>query len=265
MADLKSIGNYAATVLFLASLAVWVLVLWKKFYGLPALAQKPQEPVAWPALPVFATFVVAMVLPQFITGLAVSAGRLSLAAVQWRALAMAVQGLVVIGLLSIAGPMRRQDFGWDPATWRGDVMAGVGGFLASLIPVYLVNDLVGRLDLRPEGVKHLFFEILDVDSGGAILAWIAVSVIVLAPLAEELTYRVLLQGWSQSQLSPTMAILFSSMIFSIVHRIPDCFPIFPLAVVLGYVYHRRRSYVAVVILHALFNFTNLTLAVLSKE
>ncbi len=265
MADLKSIGNSAAAVLFVGSLAVWVLILWKKFYGLPALAQKPQEPVSWPALPVFATFVVAMVLPQFVIGLAVSTDRHSLAAVQWRALAMAVQGLVVIGLLSIAGPVRRQDFGWDPATWWSDVLAGAGGFLASLLPVYVVNDLVSRLGWRPEGVKHLFFEILEADSGGALLAWIAVSVIVLAPLAEELTYRVLLQGWCQSQLSPAMAILFSSMIFSIVHRIPDCFPLFPLAVILGYVYHRRRSYVAVVVLHALFNFTNLTLAVLSRQ
>jgi membrane protease YdiL (CAAX protease family) len=265
MADLKSIGKIATIVLFGGSLAVWALILWRKFLGQPTLTYKPQEAVAWPALPVFATFVVAMVLPQFIVGLAGPTDRHSLAAVQWRALAMAVQGLVVVGLLSIAGPVRRQDFGWEPASWPGDVLIGTLGFLASMIPVYVVNDLVARLGWRPEGTKHLFFEILEADSGAAVLSWIAVSVVVLAPLAEELTYRVMLQGWCQSQLSPVAAILFSAMVFSIIHRVPDCFPLFPLAVILGYVYYRRRSYVAVVVLHALFNATNLTLAVLGNS
>jgi len=265
MADWKIIGNSATNVLFVGSLAVWVMILWRKFRGLPTLNFRAQEPVAWPALPVFATFVVAMVLPQVIIGLAGSTERLSLAAVQWRALAVAVQGVVVAGLLMFAGPVRRQDFGCDLTGWRGDVLAGAAGFLASLIPVYVVNDLITRLGWRAEGVKHLFFEILEADSRGAVLAWIAVSAVILAPLAEELTYRVLLQGWCQSQLSPVTAILFSATIFSIVHRVPDCFPLFPLAVILGFVYHRRRSYVAVVVLHALFNATNLGLAVLSNS
>ncbi|MGE5191733.1 MAG: lysostaphin resistance A-like protein [Deltaproteobacteria bacterium] len=265
MADLKSIGNSARDVLFAGSLALWVLVFWRKSRGVPSLSQKAQGPVAWPAVPVFATFVMAMVLPQFIIGMAGAEERLSLAAVQWRALAMAVQGLIVVGLLLLAGPVRRSDFGWDPANWRGDALVGAGGFLASLIPVFLVNGFIDKLGWRPEGVKHLFFEILEADSGGAVLAWIAVSVVVLAPLAEELTYRVLLQGWCQSQIPPAAAILFSAMVFSIVHRIPDCFPLFPLAVILGYVYHRTRSYVAIVVLHALFNATNLTLAVLSNS
>jgi membrane protease YdiL (CAAX protease family) len=55
------------------------------------------------------------------------------------------------------------------------------------------------------------------------------------------------------------------MIFSVVHGVPDCFPLFPLALILGFVYHRTRSFLAVVVLHALFNATNLTLSVLNKS
>jgi membrane protease YdiL (CAAX protease family) len=263
MAYLKSIGNSAPLLLYAGSLAVWALVIWKTFRSLPPLAKKEEGPVAWAAVPVFATFVVAMVFPQFILGLALSTDSTPLAKVQWRAVAMAVQGLSVAGLLLAAGPVRRQDFGWDPATWRSDLVAGAAGFLASLIPVFLVNALVEKLGLRPEGVRHLFFKILEADSRAAVLAWIAVSVVVLAPLAEELTYRVLLQGWCQSHFSPWAAIVFSALIFSTVHGTPDCFPLFPLALVLGYVYYRTRSYVAVVVLHALFNATNLTLSVLN--
>jgi len=263
MADLKSLYNSAVPLLFAGSLAVWVLVIWRALRGLPPLTKKEEGPVAWAAVPVFATFVVAMVFPQFILGLALSADSTPLAKVQWRAVAMAVQGLSVAGLLLAAGPVKRQDFGWDPSHWRRDALVGAAGFLASLIPVFLVNALVDKLKLRPEGVKHLFFKILEADSRTAVLAWIAVSVVVLAPLAEELTYRVLLQGWCQSHFSPWAAILFSALIFSTVHGMPDCVPLFPLALVLGYVYHRTRSYVAVVVLHALFNATNLTLSVLN--
>src|SRR5262245_16367227 len=190
MADLKSIYNSVTQLpsvtrlLFAGSLAVWLLVIWKAFRGLPPLAKKEQGPVSWAAVPVFATFVVAMVFPQFILGLALSADSTPLAKVQWRAVAMAIQGLSVAGLLPPAGPVKRQDFGWDPATWRGAALVGAAGFLASLIPVFLVNAYIGRLGLRPEGVKHLFFKILEADSRTAVLAWIAVSVVLLAPLAE---------------------------------------------------------------------------------
>jgi membrane protease YdiL (CAAX protease family) len=106
-------------------------------------------------------------------------------------------------------------------------------------------------------------KILDSDSGHEILAWIALSVVIVAPLAEELLYRVLLQGWTQAHITPWKAIVFSATIFSLAHQEHDWLPLFPLALILGYVYHRTHSYLAVVVLHALFNATNLTLAVLT--
>src|SRR5262249_43384026 len=156
------------------------------------------------------------------------------------------------------------DFGWSPATWRGDLVVGIGAYLASLIPVSLVNAGVEKLELRGEGDKHLFFKILEADSGDSILFWISLSVVVLAPLAAELTYRVLLQGWCESQIPPWKAIVFSAAIFSLVHGSPDYIPLFPLALILGYVYSRRHSYLSIVVVHALFNATNLAFAMLTK-
>jgi membrane protease YdiL (CAAX protease family) len=40
-------------------------------------------------------------------------------------------------------------------------------------------------------------------------------------------------------------------------------PLLPLALVLGYVYDRRHSYLAVVVLHALFNLTMLAAQLLT--
>jgi membrane protease YdiL (CAAX protease family) len=265
MADLGPIGNSVLLVLSAGSLAVWLYVLWTACNRRAPLIRAPQEPVSWQALPVFATFLLALVVPDFVIRLGGAGDRFSLHAVQWRALAMALQGLAVVSVLRIAGPLRPHDFGWNPASWRGDLAAGAAGFLASLIPVAYVNLAVEKLELRGEDDKHLFFKILEADSSDTILFWIALSVVVLAPLAEELTYRVLLQGWCQSQFSPWMAIPFSATIFSLVHRSPDCFPLFPLALILGYVYYRRRSYLAVVLIHSLFNATNLAFAVLTKS
>jgi len=41
-------------------------------------------------------------------------------------------------------------------------------------------------------------------------------------------------------------------------------PLVPLALILGYVYYRRHSYLSVVLLHALFNGANLWLALIAK-
>jgi membrane protease YdiL (CAAX protease family) len=95
--------------------------------------------------------------------------------------------------------------------------------------------------------------------------WIVLSAAFLAPLTEELLYRVLLQGWAQSHLAPWQAIVASSFVFVAQHSMSDWLPLLPLALILGYVYHRRRSYLAVVVLHALFNGVMLALAWLARR
>src|SRR5579863_2481448 len=172
MSDLQSISNSAVeNGLFAASLAAWMFILWQTWRRGAPLASVPSEPVSWPALPVCATFIAALVVPQFIIGLRGPLARYSLGTVQWHALAMAVQGLVVVGLLRIAGPLRSGDFGWHAGNWRGDLAIGVGSFLASLIPVSYVNGAVEELGLRGAGDKHLFLKTLEADSGGTIVFW----------------------------------------------------------------------------------------------
>ncbi len=86
--------------------------------------------------------------------------------------------------------------------------------------------------------------------------------IVVGPFAEELLYRVVLQGWIQSQIESWKAIAFSTVIFCLAHDPTDMLPLVPLALILGYIYYRRRSYLALVVAHALFNATTITLALL---
>lgn len=183
--------------------------------------------------------------------------------VQAETLGIALEVAVFLGLLSIGGAIRPSDLGISRDRWLGDLAVGGLGFLAAWGPVMLINFAIGRLGWRSEGAEHPFLLILKGSQGIEAAIWIAIAVVILAPLAEELLYRVIVQGWLESQISPRVALLFVAILFSAVHSSdgrPDALPLLPLALVLGYVYQRRHSYLAVVVLHALFNATNLAIA-----
>jgi membrane protease YdiL (CAAX protease family) len=207
---------------------------------------------------VCATFLVAFYLPVLVVQMTGSLK--DLPHLQQVCLAVVAQIATVVGLLGCAGPLRATDFGCDFSSWRTDLCAGVIGFLASLAPVFLVILLTQALGWRGEKDQHALLKLLDENAGADVFGWVVLAAVFLAPLAEELLYRVLLQGWTQSQIGPAQAIAFSSTIFCLVHGSADRLPLVPLAVILGYVYYRRRSYLAVVVLHALFNGTMVTLS-----
>jgi len=270
MADWKDIGNYAEYTVFAASLAVWLKLLIKGITGRPPLASVERPPISWAIPPVCATFLVAYFLPAFVIERASPAdlrspeGVLwlqSSEAVPWHVACSLIQIVTVVALLRVAGPLRKEDFGCDLTDWRNDVLVGAGGFLASLAPVFLITMLQHALGWRHLEDKHDFFKILDNDNGSGVVNWVVAAVVVVGPLAEELLYRVLLQGSVQSQLGG-WSILFSTVIFCLRHNPADMLPLVPLALILGYIYYRRRSYVALVVAHGLFNAFFITLALM---
>jgi hypothetical protein len=262
MADSGDIGNQAPNVLFAASLAIWVWVLWNVLRRRAPVPMAPREPVSWPALPVCATFLVAFYLPALVVPMIATLKELS--RVQQGCLAKVAQIALVVGLLAFAGPLRAADFGCKLSNWRADLCAGVAGFLASLAPVLLMLHVTEAIGWRGKEDKHSLLKLLDESQAADVLGWVVLAAVVLAPLAEELLYRVLLQGWTQSQIGPVKAIAFSSLIFCLSHGTGDVIPLVPLALILGYVYYRRQSYLAVVVLHALFNGTVVTLSILAR-
>jgi membrane protease YdiL (CAAX protease family) len=94
---------------------------------------------------------------------------------------------------------------------------------------------------------------------------VAFAAVVAAPLLEELLFRVLFQGLLESLVRPRLAILLPALMFSAVHGSSDAIPLFPLSLVLGVLYHKRRSYIAVITAHAMFNATFLVLALRARN
>jgi membrane protease YdiL (CAAX protease family) len=132
---------------------------------------------------------------------------------------------------------------------------GAIGFLAALLPVMTV--LLISTPLRSEESMHTYLRQLRELPFGHEQILILLIAVVLAPVSEELMFRVVLQTWFREFLPARWAIVCCSLLFAAVHNFPDSLAIFPLALVLGTLFERRRSYLAIVTLHALFNGYNL--------
>lgn len=172
-----------------------------------------------------------------------------------------VQAVLLVGLPALIAPLRPTDVGWCWA--KADLCCGLAAFIACWLPVTLVNAGVSLAGWRAPGGKHAWFRLLDSDSSASVVFWIALSVVVVAPLVEEILYRVVLQGWLEQHLPAWAAIAIVALAFSAAHYSPgrpDAVPLLPLALILGWLYHRRRSLPAAMLAHALFNASMLGLA-----
>jgi membrane protease YdiL (CAAX protease family) len=131
------------------------------------------------------------------------------------------------------------------------VGAGVLTMLASLPFVYGVLSLEGLfvdLDTRQRAV-----DLLAERAPG----WqeTALAAMLLAPLAEELVFRVFFYGGLRRSTKPRAALLASAALFGLVHAVPPTtiLPMFVFGLFLGRLMERTGSYLACLTAHAAFN------------
>lgn len=240
-----------------ASLAVWALWLagrWRE--RLRSLA----PPDAVPTSPL-AAVVVALLAAQQLAAIAHRGGgavdKISLPQLETLVGMTAVKaGLLLLALwLGSSGPLAA--WGFHLRQWPRQLAAGLLTVAASMAPVLAV--LLLTRPLRGAESQHALLKLLRAADAPTVL-WVALAVLVAAPLVEELMYRVILQTNLEAWCGPRLALLVTAAVFSTVHGWPDALPLLPLALVLGFVYQRSRSYLAVVLAHALFNLWNLAWA-----
>lgn len=172
-------------------------------------------------------------------------------------------GAVIFCILAVSNYHSLQKLGFRANDKIGQLRDGSIGFLLSLIPVMALLFLTQSF--RTEETLHPFFLLLKEHPHFSTITWILISAVIVAPLFEELIYRVILQSWLEHFLHPIGAIFISSAVFSIVHGFPDCMPLFPLAFILGTLFYYRRSYASIVITHAMFNGINLAIALANQQ
>lgn len=245
-----------------ASAYVWLVALQRGLNGRPLLAWREREKSGFlegHAPPRWHPFVLVVTFLWLVLHLAEAAAALVLELqveldvrdIQHVCVVNLVLCAVLLSAMAVTGRRGLADYGVDAVDWPIQFRDGAIGFLASLLPVFAVLWLTSQF--RDPDAEHPFLKLLDEDAGATALAWVTFAAVIAAPLAEELVFRVILQGWLEDTLPAGWAIGLVAVAFSAVHGWPDALPLFPLALVLGYVFHRRRSYLAVVTVHVLFN------------
>lgn len=122
---------------------------------------------------------------------------------------------------------------------------------AAWFPVFLA--LLATYPLRSEERQHPVLRLLQEQPSIEAYGWAVLSAVILAPLFEELVFRVILQSWLAAQIGAGNALLAASAVFAAVHGFPDSLSLFPLAMVLGAAWQLTRRYWVIVTAHAAFN------------
>ena len=164
-------------------------------------------------------------------------------------------------LLTDGGRRSLESAGLSTADSGRQLLLGIAGYLAAIWPTGVL--LIVSQFWRNMQTEHVFLNALRNTERGEIITWIALSAVLAAPLAEELLFRVTLQGWLSERMADPAAIGATALLFALIHGWRDALPLIPLALILGFIYQKTRSYWACVVTHGLFNATNLLLAILS--
>ena len=239
--------------MLLASGAVWCLFFLGRLPG-PVLEDRSSDPP--PKIQLLALVLVVYLIGQSLFTRWNSppnppAQNITINTLHWVILTGALEWGLLLGLLLTTPHISLRDYGFRIQDWHWQLAVGGLAFLASLLPVYSL--LLASSPLRSTETLHPFLKLLRENPGADTVLWIALSVMVVAPLVEELIYRVVLQSALLQWLPVRVAWPMTAVIFSAVHGWPDMIPLLPLALVLGGVYYRFRSYLASVTTHALFN------------
>jgi len=151
----------------------------------------------------------------------------------------------------------------EPFSFIRELRFATEVFLAAYLPTTALRLIIVLISIAISGEtpkSHPFLEMLDQGIGIPMIAMILVMAVFVAPVVEELQFRVVALGGIAQLGWPKTALIVSSILFAFAHGFPDSIALIPLAFALGYTYLRRRSYVTVMLVHFLFNAFNMILA-----
>jgi len=188
----------------------------------------------------------------------------------------------LVALRTQAAPV---DFGLSVRNWKQQFKVGLVALAMFAGPVLLIQRTL--VEYSGQKSEHPLVTQLFQQPTPAAMILFALNVLVVAPLVEEVMYRVLLQGWlekvctgraatgEESAAPPSgwvanaLPILLSATLFAVSHLRfldgkvqPDPLPLFVLAVGLGYVYRRTHRLLPIVLIHAGLNLISTLMVVI---
>lgn len=173
----------------------------------------------------------------------------------------------------IAGPYAF--YGWTAKLH--DMLIACMSWILSYPLVVVISQLVAMLvayfyqNVEPQQVAVQLIK--DATVSKPLFICMALLVIFIVPLIEELLFRGFLQNWLKRFFHPMAAIVLTSGIFAVFHFSPQqgmgnielLTALFVLSCFLGFIYERQKSIWAPISLHAIFNAVSILLILLVEK
>jgi membrane protease YdiL (CAAX protease family) len=246
----------------MGSAYIWTLILWRWCRRRPILDKNDEPRAKWNSA--------AELVVLYVAFLCMMPGLLALfqaAPVEPGPLpgpsGIAVRAVVNLGLtlaLPLALISRTRPlsaFGISLSNFKNQIQVGVSGYLAAVLPMAISIIVTARF--RGEESHQMLLKLWSSTNDPVMISLIVGLATISVPLMEELLYRVVLQGWLSTLIPSSAAIVITALLFSVVHGWKNGAALLPLALILGYVFHRRHSFLSVAVIHSLYNATMLIL------
>ncbi len=258
--------------LLVGSGLVWAAVIRRLFRRQPLVELEPRVAVLWSGIDL-------VVLATTLLFCEIAAGAVAARVAGASSGGMSPESLLVasiahVGWLAFAVVylvVKRgaylNDFGMDARRMAGDARLGGFIFLAALVPVFGVQGFfVYVLDMPSE---HPLLKMMQDEPSVAIMALATVAAVGVAPVFEEFVFRVVLQGWLESQQVRLrqlrgggvdqqpgfVPIVIASVVFAMLHfgHGPDPIALFVFSLFLGYAYRQTHRIFPSLVVHACLN------------
>lgn len=255
--------QYFAAMLGTLSLLVWAWAAARVSRGEPLVAYVPRRPVPWQgadllAIAVFFAAAIGLFATAFSSAIGDGRGPIKdevAMAAGASANALTI-GFALIWLVRRTGA-EASDLGWRRETLGRDVRIGLVAFAALSAPVYALQLFLSQFSSQ----QHPIIEALGKDPSGWLYGLAGLSVVVVAPLAEEFFFRGLLQGWLEARGWRHGAIVFTSLFFAVMHWGHGMAPVplFFFSLGLGWLYQRTHRLLPSIVVHCCLNACSLAL------
>lgn len=265
-----------SVVVLLLMIDAWRRIVARKQRGRPIVSRRRRRPVPWGLegaslaivfLALTVVGVLAAAYPDEVVDRPV--GAVGLSGVAAFAMAWTVLAAITIGWIASRYETLPADFGLPVSTREAarDAMLGISACAAALVPVYGVQMLLVWVLELPS--SHPTVEALLANPSWELITAAALMAVVIAPIFEELAFRVLLQGGLERYAGRRACwpIAVSSVVFALAHLGQGWAPVplFIVAVVLGYLYRQTHRIAPIIAMHMAFNALSLTAAIAAAQ
>jgi membrane protease YdiL (CAAX protease family) len=245
----------------MASLAVLAWIIARRRAGEPVVPARPHAAVPWGGIDVLQVlFIHLAVAFAGVVGLTSDAPLVNRLAIGGLA---TVVGTIFSLAYLIARGASLGDLGLGAPRPRDDLRLALGGLALVVAPVLAFAAVVNLI----VPYRHPLVDLLLAQRDATAIGLAAFSAVVTAPVAEELFFRRVLQGWLEKRLPGDgggQAVGLAAAAFAVAHAGQGLafLPLFPLALVLGHLACRTGSIVPGILLHGMFNAVSLGLLLL---